>query len=107
MAIPALWPTNYSIFSNFNEVGNVPILVSTYDKSVLNYVKDATHTHTFVFLNLTAVFPSWGEGWKNLKQGIISGHLEGKRVLIIGIKLIPLTDSEDLSILAKTIFEKL
>jgi len=49
MAIPALWPTNYSISSNFDEAGKVPILVSTYDKNVLNYVKDATHTRTFVF----------------------------------------------------------
>ena len=107
MALPALWPTEYSIFSNFDEAGNASFLVSRYDESVFDYVKDISHTHTFVFLNLTASFPSWGEGWKNVEQGVISGHLEGKRILIVGIKAILLNDGEDLSRLAKTIFEEI
>ena len=104
MAIPALWPTNYSICSSFNDIGDAPILVSTYDRSVPYYIEKATNVHTFVFLNLTASFPSWGMGWRNVKAGIISGSVDGKKVVIVGIEQ---SDEKDLVTLAESIYEEI
>jgi len=103
MALPALWPANYSIFSSFDRIGNAPIVVSTYDKNVLNYIENATHTNTFVFLNHTAVFPPWGTDWRNVKPGIISGYMEDKKVIILGVASL----QGDISDLAESIYEEI
>jgi len=103
LALPALWPANHSIFSNSDEVGNAPVLVSTYDKNILNYIENATHTNTFVFLNHTAVFPPWGTDWRNVKPGIISGYMEDKKIIILGVAFL----QGDISDLAESIYEEI
>jgi len=104
IALPTLWPTNYSIFSSFDEVGNASIIASTYNRNVPHYIEEAISTQTFVFLNLTAGFPSWGTGWRNVEPGIISGYLYGKKVVIIGIESF---ENKEIVNLAKKIYEEI
>lgn len=107
MAIPALWPTNYTIVSNITATKNANILITTYDKNVTNYIDNQSNTNTFIFLNTTATTPTWGTNWKTIQQGMISGNLNGKTILIIGISTIQLDNYEDLSKLAALIFESI
>ena len=85
MAVPALWPCNYSIVSDRGETKNTPIAVSLYDTDALNYTRESTATRTYVFLNESAEAPSWGASWINLGPGIVSGAVGEKRVIIIGV----------------------
>lgn len=103
LALPALWPENYSIASNFDEIGTASILISSYDEDVLNYIMNATYANTFVFLNITAAFPFWGTDWRNVKPGIVTGHLGDRRVIIVGVESV----REDLSDWAESIYEEL
>jgi len=85
MALPSLWSKNYFIFSNFDEAQTASIIVSLYDKSVPNIVKNLSNPHNFVFLNASADLPSWGTEWRIIKPEIISGYLEDKKVIIVGV----------------------
>ncbi len=82
-ALPALWPDNYSISSNIYTQAS--IVITIFDKTIPTYIGGIYKAHTFVFLNLTAGFPSWGNGWRNIEPGITSGHIYGKKVFVIGI----------------------
>jgi len=104
MALPSLWPTNYTIVSDFNEVGNASIIVSIYDniaqESIINR---STFANNFVFLNKSVETPVWGTEWREISSGILSGYFENKKVIIIGVNNL----HGDLSSIAEKVYEEL
>lgn len=103
MAMPALWPTNYAIVSDFNETANATTIISTFDNSTPDLIGNATTAQTFVFLNSTVNVPSWGTEWKQIQNNIISGYFDGKKVLIIGVN----PNSGNISVIAQTIYQEI
>ncbi len=102
LALSSSWPIGYSIFSEIDAVPNASVLITSYDVSVVSYVSPQSVIDTFLFVNATAGFPEWGNGWRSVSEGIVSGHLNGKTVIIIGLDSIR---SNKLSETALKLFE--
>jgi len=107
MAIPALWPTGYTITSNLTEARKASVLVTMYDKSVSSYADNQSDINTFVLINTTAATPTWGTQWKTEQQGILCGKLEGRTFLIVGINETLNANHEGLPELALLIHENI
>jgi len=103
MALPSLWPEKYSIVSDFGETGNASTVISTYDNSIPDYIRNAATANTFVLLNTSATSPSWGTEWKEIKNGIFSGYFENKKVIIIGVN----SNQENITGLAQDVYEEI
>jgi hypothetical protein len=102
MALPSIWPMNYSIVSEFNETGRALVVVSTYDKSVPTYLQESQSANSYVFLNATARSPTWGTKWQEIRDGILLGNYENKRVIIVGLNA-----KMDISELANAVYQTL
>jgi hypothetical protein len=83
MALPAMWPVQYSFVNSFSDAKSAAIAVSLYDNDVPKIIQNATDINTFVFFNMTAIPPPWGSEWKQVSPGIICGSMEDKRIVIV------------------------
>ena len=84
MAIPSLWPTNYSIVTDPSSLNGASTVVTTYYDNATSLLNQNS-VNALVLLNATASIPSWGYGWTAHSAGIIVGFLDGKKVAIVGV----------------------
>ena len=104
MALPALWPTSYSVYSDANQIGTARVVVAALSSQILDFAS-RTPIGAFLFLNATASIPTWGGGWTRPAPGIISGFLGEKRVTIFGTDTGPLFDQRSLTALSTLIYD--
>lgn len=97
MALPALWPANYSVTSEINNITGSSILVSVYNHNALERLETINSIQTVVFLNLTASIPDWGDEWMRIDDNILTGNLEGTKIILVGASLIDGANVEDLA----------
>jgi hypothetical protein len=83
MAIPSLWPTQYTIASNIDAMNNSGSIVTTLFSNATELVNQPD-VNSLVLLNATASIPSWGDGWVRHSDGIVAGYLDGKKVVLVG-----------------------
>jgi hypothetical protein len=84
MAIPSLWPTNYSIVSDPSSLNDANTVVTPYYDNATNLL-DQSSVNALVLLNATASIPTWGYNWTTHSPGIVAGFLDGKKVAIVGV----------------------
>jgi len=104
MAIPALWPTRYSISDNLSNMVSANLIVTTYNQSFPNYVGQLS-PHDYLLINATASVPSWGSSWTQINDSIVVGQIEGRQVVIFGLTDSNLSKGGSLETLAYYLFE--
>jgi hypothetical protein len=82
MALPALWSSNYTIASSLNDM-NANVVLTTYSLGAVQAL-DQTSASTLIFVNSTTAIPSWGTGWTDLGNGMLTGSMDGKKVVLVG-----------------------
>jgi hypothetical protein len=84
MAIPSLWPTQYTIASNIDALNGSGTVITTLFSNATDLVYQPA-VNSLVLLNATASIPSWGDGWVRHSDGIMAGYLDGKKVVLVGV----------------------
>jgi hypothetical protein len=84
MAIPSLWPGNYSIVTDPSSLNGASTVVTPYYDNATSLL-DQSSVNALVLLNASASFPSWGNGWTAHSAGIVAGFLDDKKVAIVGV----------------------
>jgi hypothetical protein len=102
MALPALWPVNYSVSPDLNSTAESSILFSVYDHSVLERLEVINSTQTVILINLTASIPEWGNEWTRNNENVFTGTLSGNKIILVGASGI---DGANLEDLAKDVYE--
>jgi hypothetical protein len=83
VAVPSIWPVNYTVYSDYNLSGSESTLVTTYRTGINEYVAPLQNIRTVILFNSVLFQPSWGEGWVPLASGVISGTYQGKQYIIV------------------------
>lgn len=84
MAIPSLWSTNYTIVTDTSALQNASTIITALSGDP-TYLLTNISASSLVLLNATASVPSWGDDWVYHSGGIVSGSLDGKNVMIVGV----------------------
>jgi hypothetical protein len=103
MAIPALWPTDYTIVQNPTEAQNTSTIISTYDKSTPAFIQEST-AKVFVLFNQTVAQPSWGANWQEVHPAMITGIIDEKKIIICATRDI---NKENILIIADIIYQQI
>lgn len=104
MAIPSLWSDNYSIVSNVGAVVKARLLVMAYDQTFLNNITQLA-VNGYLFINTTASTPAWGNSWRVIDSGIISGQFSGRSITIVGLTDSKLARGENLVVFASFLLQ--